>query len=274
MQYEDKIAIQTPEGIAIEYTLAGAGSRFIAELVDILLRLALLAAITLVLALTLDGTSLSKSIALIVAIVVWFAIWFGYDVLFEVWGAGRTPGKRWSGLRVVGLGGEPVGLAASSIRTLMRIIDVWATLAIAGTASIMATKRNQRLGDLAAGTIVIRERRERPRGSGAAAFPVAGAAVGGAADGAAADPARWAPARAAAGLDVTAVGAAELGAVNDFLARRGQLTAAARERVADALARGLEPKVGGLPPGGLQPEFLLEAIAAAKTGSGRAAERA
>jgi uncharacterized RDD family membrane protein YckC len=238
VEYEDTITIPTPEGIELEYTLAGVGSRFVAELVDVLLRLVALGILLVLIAVIGGGPW-----AVVVASIASFTAWFLYDVAFEVWGAGRTPGKRWSGLRVVMAGGQPIGLGSSAVRTLLRIVDQWGTLAIAGTISILATRRNQRLGDLAAGTIVIRERRA------AVSEPPTTAAT------------------TAAGVDVTAVSPAELAAIRDFLARRDSLHGNARSRVAQALADRLSDKVGGLPPGGMSPERLLETIAAAKDAS-------
>ncbi len=236
MEYEDAITIPTPEGIELHYMLAGGGSRFTAELIDVLLRLVVLVAMSGVL-IALGG-GVGAEIALIIAS---FLAWFAYDVVFEVWGAGRTPAKRWSGLRVVMAGGQPVGLGSSAVRTLLRLIDQWLTLGIVGMVCIQATSRNQRLGDLAAGTIVVRERTSRV-----------------------AQQAEIPPNSLIAELDVTAITSEELSAVRDFLARRQSLKGEARPRVAAALAERLEGKVGGLPPGGLAPERLLETIAAAK----------
>ncbi len=160
MEYEDKIRIATPEGIELEYTLAGLGSRFGAALIDLIIRLILLGALYGLLAVVAPNTVG----AIIFLIAVFFAI-FGYDIAFEVWGGGRTPGKRWSGLRVVMVTGQPVGFAASAVRNLMRIIDIYATVFIAGTVSILTTKRNQRLGDLAGHTIVLRERHAEVKGA-------------------------------------------------------------------------------------------------------------
>ncbi len=246
MEYEDQITISAPEGIELRYTLAGLGSRFVAELVDFILRLAVLIALVLL----LRAAGASGAFPGIVLIVALFFALLGYDIAFEVWGGGRTPGKRWSGLRVLMASGRPVSFAPSAVRNLLRIVDIWATVLLAGIISILVTRRNQRLGDLAAGTIVVRE----PRGRGASLFKEE--AVGGS----------LAPAGATAppGLDATGVSAAELAAIRDFLARREALLPDARARVSQALADSVHGKVGGLPPGGLHPEELLELIAAAK----------
>ncbi len=239
MQYEDTVTIATPEGIELEFTLAGLGSRFIAQLIDLLLRLAVFGVLVGILVAIGAG-----ALGTVVLVLAWFLLLFAYDVIFEVWGDGRTPGKRWSGLRVVMAEGQPVGLGSSATRNLLRLIDEWITLGIAGMVSILATKRNQRLGDLAGGTIVVRERR-----------------------GTAGQPPTVEPVQGWGRVDVTAVTPSELAAVRDFLARRDQLARDARPRVARALADRLAGKVGGLPPGGLPSELLLETIAAAKAAS-------
>jgi uncharacterized RDD family membrane protein YckC len=186
------------------------------------------------------GGSVGAGLVLLFGI---FGALFMYDVAFEVWGGGQTPAKRWNGLRVVMDGGQPIGFAASAVRNLLRLIDVWLTFGIVGMVSIFVTERNQRLGDLAAGTIVVREPREQLRHEPAIEFhPLA------------------------AGIDVTSVSAAELAAIRDFLGRREGLRPEARARVSKSLVERLGPKVGGLPPGEYAPEQILETIAAAKAG--------
>jgi hypothetical protein len=117
-----------------------------------------------------------------------------------------------------------VSVGASTVRTLLRLIDVWLTLGILGMLCIMGTRQNQRLGDLAAGTVD--------------------------------------------GLDVTDVDAVELAAIRDFLSRRDALDDASRARAADALAGRLSPKVGGVIPGSVGSEHILELVLAAKSRPG------
>ena len=119
---------------------------------------------------------------------------------FEVLAGGRTPGKRWNGLRVVRTGGQPVGFVSSTIRNLLRVVDLLPGFYLVGIVSILVTKRNQRVGDLAAGTIVARAPRRRR-----ARFE-------------APPPARPAAAAAAhSAWDVSAITAEELAAVRAFL---------------------------------------------------------
>jgi uncharacterized RDD family membrane protein YckC len=238
VEYEDRITISAPEGIELEYTLAGLGSRFLAVATDVVLCVIVLGAL-IGLEAALGG---SRTLLLLTLIVGSFLALFAYWIAFEVWASGRTPGKRLSGLRVLMASGQPVGFAPSAVRNLMRIVDIYATAMIPGVVSIVLSKRNQRLGDLAGGTIVVRERRDRAV-MAALTEQVTGRA----------------------GVDVTAVTAAELAAIRDFLARRDRLTAESRARVSRALADGVGPKVGGLAPGQLSSEQLLETIVAAKT---------
>jgi uncharacterized RDD family membrane protein YckC len=241
MDYEDRIAISTPEGIAIEYSLAGLASRYIAALIDLAIKGAIVVAVVLI----LSGVHASDTAQAVAVIVLLFLALFVYDVVFEVWGAGRTPGKRWNGLRVVTDDGRPIELPASAVRRLLWLVDAPLTVFIAGSVSILVTDRNQRLGDLAAGTVVVRE----------SLHSIASVTL---------SDSVLPKTPYAETVDVTTITPAELSAVRDFLARRRSLSSDARERVAERLAQALEPKVGGLPVGGLQAEALLETIAAAK----------
>ncbi len=274
MEYEDRITIWAPEGLALDYTLAGLGSRFLADLVDVAIRVIVLGAVLAI----LEIAGAPSTVVLIVFVVGVFLALFAYDIAFEVWAAGRTPGKRWNGLRVLMANGQPVTFGPSAVRNLMRVIDIWATAMVVGSVSIIVTPRNQRLGDLAGGTIVVRERRAGAirfgRTAHGSSAPPAPATAGrsttdpSATPGSTTDP--WAAERPVvpAGIDVTAITASELATVRDFLARRDRLSRDARARVADTLAGTLSPKVGGLPPGRMNAERLLETIAAAKAASG------
>jgi hypothetical protein len=172
----------------------------------------------------------------------------GYNIAFEVLANGRTPGKRGSGLRVVLDDGRPETFAPSAVRNLIWLIDGPGTAYAVGTISILATKRNQRLGDLAAGTLVVRERIEAGR-SGAGARRPAGAT---------APPGAW---------DVGAIGPEEHAAVRSFLERRGELDPQARNALAQQLADGLRPRVPGADES-LSPEAFLEQLAAVRARRG------
>ena len=237
--YDDRVTIATPEGVDLTLMLAGAGSRFASALVDILVQGAIIVAVTIVVAVAgLGGYG-----AAVVAIVS-FVVVFGYDVSFEVLASGRTPGKRVNGLRVVRTGGQPVDLLTSVIRNLLRIVDFLPFSYLLGIVSILVTSRNQRLGDLAAGTLVVRERKEGRLGVRPPFVPAA-------------------PDSSPA-LDVSAITAEELIAVRSYLGRRHELSDAVRRQLAHTLAERLRPKVGGVTQD-LRGERFLETLAAAKS---------
>ena len=248
MTYDDRISIPTPEGVELELVLAGVGSRLVATLVDYLIRTAVLLALFFVGG-AVAGDEAGGFVAA-VFIVGAFLVFFAYDVAFETLAAGRTPGKRAAGLRVVRHGGEPVGLVASAVRNLLRLVDSLPGIYAVGAACILVSQRNQRLGDLAAGTLVVRERRA-PLPS----FPPPPPAPD------------FATADRYAAWDVSGVTSFELVTVRRFLERRWQLDPTARGRLGWELAQRLRPKVVGAPPD-LHPEQFLEELAAAKASRG------
>jgi uncharacterized RDD family membrane protein YckC len=157
----EKLTIDTPEQIALEYSLASAGSRFLAVAIDTLLQLAVAAAIGL-LALfgvtmqVVTGADLALWVQALV-ILVWFTLFYGYFALFEALWNGQTPGKRAIGLRVITLSGRPITVFDAILRNLVRIVDQIPGIYAVGIVAVFLSPRNQRLGDLAAGTVVVHE---------------------------------------------------------------------------------------------------------------------
>jgi uncharacterized RDD family membrane protein YckC len=252
VQYEDRLSIPTPEGVELQLTLAGVGSRFVATLVDQVIQWSIIIALILLVDLVGGGAEtfgLEPGTPLVVGafVMLVLAVQLGYDVAFEVLASGRTPGKRWTGLRVVKLGGAPVGFLTSAVRNLLRIVDALPGFYAVGIIAVLASSRNQRLGDLAAGTLVVRERgdgRTRARRRAAPAPP---------------PPPRWAE------WDVSSVTADELATVRRFLDRRDTLTVEARRRLSEELARRLRPKVVCPDGEDERPEVFLEELAAVKS---------
>ncbi len=245
MRYEDRVTIATPEGVDVDLTLAGIGSRFIAALIDTFIKLIALGGFFIFLfggAGLLGGDDLT-SLGAAAFYVVAFLILFGYDVFFETLSSGRTPGKRWTGLRVVRVGGRPVGFVASSIRNMVRIVDFLPSLYLVGMITAIAAPMNQRLGDLAAGTVVVRERPVEMTSH--AAPPL--------------------PSELPEGVEAWDVGAItmdDLATIRRFLERRAELAPHARAHLAQELANRLHQKVVGAPP--LAPETFLELVSVAK----------
>ena len=263
MQYEDRITIPTPEGVSLELTLAGLGSRAIAGAVDLTLK-AVAVVVLLIVFLAAVG-----DVGLLVFVPLAGMTMLVYDVLFETLGGGRTPGKRMAGLRVVRTSGRPVDLTASVIRNALRLGDGLPLSYVPTIVSIVVTRRNQRPGDLAADTVVIRERREIDRAWSDEATPYVPAAeqvwpsppvnpagAGGPASGRS-NGAAW---------DVSAVPAADIATVRAFLERRAGLTDAARARLAAQLDGALRPRVGGADEP--DPERFLEILYDAKRARG------
>jgi uncharacterized RDD family membrane protein YckC len=236
MEYEDSRTISTPEGVELALPLAGIGSRFMALLLDSIIQGIFVVAVA-ALAFALLG-EVGEAIVISAALLFAYLI---YDVAFEVRGGGRTPGKRAVGLRVVLDGGGPVGLRASLIRNVLRLGEAFLFYAPA-IVSILVTRNNQRLGDLAAGTLVIRDFKAE-RTAPAPAAPV--------------------PASSYASWDATGIDEAEVAAVRAFLQRREELRPAARRTLAAQLAARARPRVAGVRPG-LDDESFLERLAAAK----------
>jgi uncharacterized RDD family membrane protein YckC len=241
MVFEDRLTIETPEGVPLELTLAGVGSRFASALVDYLIQAIILVALAIVLVYGGGVHPGAGALAGAVWLLGYFVVFNGYDVAFEVLNSGRTPGKALNGLRVVRESGAPVTFGTSAVRNVLRVIDILPGTYLVGMISILVTRRNQRLGDLAAGTLVVRERRVLPPDLSTSTSWQAPA---------------W---------DTSAIDSRELDAVAAFLARRSDLALGARLQIAAELAGRLRPKVGGAVAGEAD-EIFLERLLAAKRG--------
>ena len=154
--------VETPEQVVVSYTLAGIGTRGAAAMIDLLIMFVLIGT------LWYGAFSLPKLVPGVrdfgggwltaVIIIGQFLIIWGYFVAFEAIWDGQTPGKRLLGLRVVRNGGGGVDIGASAARNVIRFVDFLPLGYFTGMVAIIANGRNQRLGDLVAGTIVVRER--------------------------------------------------------------------------------------------------------------------
>lgn len=143
-------AVETPEGIAISLRPAGVHARLLAFLIDLLIRIAMFIGILMVVAI---AGRMSGAIALISV----FALEWLYPVIFELAMGGATPGKRAMGLQVVMDSGLPVTPAGSVARNLLRTADFFPSFYAFGVISMLLRPDGKRIGDLAAGTIVVYE---------------------------------------------------------------------------------------------------------------------
>ncbi len=155
----NQLSIDTPEQIELNYDTAGIGSRFCASLIDSFLITLVVTIGGLVIIETL-GFDLSNEIGnWLVAIigVVTFASLWGYYILFDLTSNGQSPGKHLLKLRVIKENGYPISFADSAIRNLVRVVDFLPAFYGIGVITMMIDKKWRRLGDFAAGTLVIRE---------------------------------------------------------------------------------------------------------------------
>ena len=150
------VTTETPEGIILELRPAGLAVRYYAFLIDWCIRLAVIIAAAFASA-ALGGVGAALWIILLFAI-EWF-----YPVLFELSLSGASPGKRLFGLKVVMESGLPVTAAASMTRNLLRVADFLPFGYAFGVICLLVRPDGKRLGDLAAGTLVVHERRREPK---------------------------------------------------------------------------------------------------------------
>jgi len=223
----DDYTVLTPENVLLRFHVAGMGSRFAAAVVDYLivgfayLALALGAAAVGAATDALSLPGIVPSVLAAILLLLTFLLWWGYFVLFELLWNGQSPGKRLLHIRVARADSLPVGPSTAIVRNLMRIVD---TLLFLGPIVMLVDAQGRRLGDLAAGTLVVRE----TTGSLAALDTLA-------------DPALPLISREQFNAFVPArpVGRAQYTLARDYFARRSRLTGDASAVVARAVAENL-----------------------------------
>lgn len=182
LQLEQEYTIDTPESVTFAYEVAGIGNRFIAALVDTaILFTALLLLNVLVLAglgvlgdlngdvlLGDEPPSWFGGLMITLYALLNFVLYWGYYIFFELLWNGQTPGKRWTKLRVLRLDGNPAGFVEVLLRNLVRPVDFLPGGYGLGLLVMLLNDKSRRLGDLAAGTLVIREKADISLGALAA----------------------------------------------------------------------------------------------------------
>jgi len=184
-----------------------------------------------------------------ILVLFFFLLYFGYFAFFEIIWNGQTPGKRQAGIRVIKDSGRPLTPAESIARNLMRIVDWLPSLYAVGMASALLTKENKRLGDLVAGSIVIRE---------AALSDLKSS---------------WQVAVTPPGPVTTTLGAANLtpedyALIDSFLNRRSELDVDVRIRMGDQIFQRLRSKITLPTDSTLSAERILETLAYERRSSG------
>jgi uncharacterized RDD family membrane protein YckC len=237
-------AIVTPEAVPLDFELANLGSRSVALLIDWLLEGAVLFVLSIGMSAILSGADASVGVGAALFFLLFFLVIFGYPIASETLWRGRTVGKAALGLRVVTREGAPVSFRHAAIRTALGIVDFGLTLGSAAIICVMTTHDNQRLGDLVAGTIVLRERSGlRPPAPVAFSVPPGLESYAGA-------------------LDLAGVTGRDFEAVRTFLVRAPSLPVDVRANLAVQIANPLAARVRPAPPPGVIPEAFLACLAA------------
>ncbi|MBD1861135.1 MULTISPECIES: RDD family protein [Trichocoleus] len=252
MRFFNRIILQTPESVELEFTLAGIGNRAFALLIDYTCLGGFLIAFLVVwlfvskqvLDLVVQITGSANGVDLwltAITILGGFVIYVGYFVFFESLWRGQTPGKRYTKIRVIRDDGRPIGLAQATLRALLRPFDDTLFL---GVFLIALGRQEKRLGDWAAGTVVIQEEQT----IAAATFPISPAAEALAAQ---------LPEIA----DLSHLLPDDFAVIRDYLQRRGAMSSKAQSEVNLQLARQVKEiilleKV----PSNTTPDLFLEAV--------------
>lgn len=229
IETEETLIIETPERVPLAFALASIGNRFLAVAIDHAIQylaIALAALLFLFAAglFTGDGESIVDSIGIdtpnwiiAVLIIVVFLLFSGYFAFFEWWWDGQTPGKRLMRLRVIREDGRPITLWEAIARNLLRIFDAIPGFVVPvysiGLIVVFLNSRDQRVGDMFAGTVVIRERTdEAPSFAETFSNPVADAAF------------RRVQQRTSFDANISSIGEKEIEIIESFLRRRWDLT--------------------------------------------------
>jgi uncharacterized RDD family membrane protein YckC len=253
--------VLTPERVSLHYDVAGIGSRSAAALVDALVQLVLFVA--LVIAST--ATAFLEPVRFVNDAAPWlgwvvlaigsFLVLLGYHLLFELAWSGQTPGKRLLGIRVIRENGYPIRPVDATVRNLIRVVDGPPFAFVIGIVVMLLNDRAKRLGDFAAGTIVVREARRQ----GLSTFQNLALGTAAAPDGA--------QEGAQAGVPLPSLGAEDTTLVRDFLVRRHSMAGPARAALARRLAGAVAVRYGitAQRPGDGADEAFLERLVGAES---------
>lgn len=223
IETEETLIIETPERVQLAFALASIGNRFLAAMIDHSIQILVLLFISGIANVILEGYGIQAGNLFVsselgkwayaILIIASFLIFSTYFVFFEWLWNGQTPGKRWLKLRVIREDGRPITLWEAIARNLIRLFDIFPGLYSIGLITVFLSNRDQRLGDLFAGTVVIRERTdEAPTFDETFSNPTSDAAF------------RRVQKRTEFKANLAAVKETEIEVVENFLRRRWDLT--------------------------------------------------
>ena len=238
--------VVTPEAVPLELETANIGSRFLAVALDWTIQgvtlFALLIGVTALIGVTNANLGVGLAVALFFLLV--FVVLWGYPTAMETLWRGRSLGKAVIGLRVVTVEGAPVRFRHAAIRATLGLVDFLLTSGGAAVICVLLTRRSQRLGDLVAGTVVLRERTGL-RAPVAVEFPVPSGLEA-----------------YAQTVDVARMTADDYGTARAFLLRAASLAPVVRYDLARRVAEPVASRVQPPPPLGVPPEAFLLCVAA------------
>jgi uncharacterized RDD family membrane protein YckC len=250
---DEQITLTPPENVPISYELAGLGSRFAAAVLDSIIVFAVQVDFFLVaffawsvgvsLAPTDELTLHAGTLAVAAVVLLGFVATLGYPMFFEIVWSGQTPGKRAIGIRIVLADGGPVTASAAVIRNVIRIADFLPAYYIIGAVVMLADRKARRLGDMAAGTICVKERKASAGGLDLASAPLRENESG------------------EAGV-LARLSPDDRRLLEEYLVRRGQLTPEAASNLARQIAERLATRLE-VEPAGESPESFLVRVGAA-----------
>lgn len=182
---EEVLIIETPERVPLHFALASIGNRFLASAIDHTIQFMVLALVVITGVIVMNVSNLANTIesapkwVIAIMILLIFLIFSSYFAFFEWIWSGQTPGKRWLRLRVIREDGRPITFWEACVRNLLRTFDMMpAPFYSIGLISVFINSRDQRVGDLVAGTVVVREREaEAPEFAEVFASPVSDPAL-------------------------------------------------------------------------------------------------
>jgi uncharacterized RDD family membrane protein YckC len=159
----DKLTIDTPEQVHLEFALAGIGSRFMAVLLDTVIQIFLYLVVSFAAGLLLSTPLARLTAKWTIALVIFagFVVYWGYFAIFESVWKGQTPGKKWAGIRVIKDSGRPITPFEAAARNLLRIVDYLPGFYAVGVVTMLLNEKHRRVGDFVAGTLVVHETSDR-----------------------------------------------------------------------------------------------------------------
>jgi uncharacterized RDD family membrane protein YckC len=269
-QHADQLTIDTPEQVSIRFPIAGIGSRFLAIFADTLLQIIAYTVLFLVFVLIVSSAPKNGSGELshtgekwLIAglIVIHFVMYWGYFTLFEAWWNGQTPGKKIFKLRVIQDSGRQITFFESMTRNLIRIVDLIPSIYLVGVICMACNRQHKRLGDLAAGTIVVHERpTEEPIWGGTGPRTITAASF----QPAEKEPDFLSQHNLAVALPADAIArltAEDLNVIDRFFSRALDMELTTRAQIAARLNAQMSAKMNIEPLKDINPERVLEAIA-------------